>query len=110
GVEDEKGLVRGAGELLGDYALDLAQLLHQVGLGMQAAGGVDDEHVGIARAGGFDGVEDDSAGVGAGLVADNGDAYALAPNLELVDGGGPEGVARADENALALVAVVFCDF
>ena len=43
----EQHLVRGAGELLVDHAEDLRELLHQVVLRVEAAGGVDEDDVGV---------------------------------------------------------------
>ena len=69
GVEDEQHFVRGAGHALLDDAADLGQLAHQVVLGVQAAGGVDDQDVDVARDGGIAGVEGDGGGVAALLRA-----------------------------------------
>ena len=82
---------------------DLAELAHQVILGVQAAGGVDDEHVDLAGLGGVDGVVDDGAGIGALPLADDLDAQPLAPDGELLDGGGAEGVAGGEHHPLALL-------
>src|SRR6185437_16942382 len=54
GVEHEQDFVRRAGELLADDAMKFLQFLHQVVLGVQTAGGVDEEVVRVARAGGGD--------------------------------------------------------
>src|SRR4051794_14639049 len=94
-----------AGQLLGDNALDFAQLFHEVGLRMQAARRVDYEHISAARASCFDRVEHHGARVGSRLVADHGGTYALSPYLELVDSGSPESISRPDDHALPLVAV-----
>ena len=85
---------------------ELVQLLHQVELGVQPAGGVDDQDVDAAAVGGLHGVEDDRAGVGALLVGDDRHAQALAPDLELVDGGGAEGVAGRQHDRAAELLVV----
>jgi len=45
GVDHEERLMRRGGDLLGDDTANLHQLLHQVGLGLQAARGVDDADV-----------------------------------------------------------------
>ena len=57
----------------------LRQLLHQVVLGVEPAGGVDDQDVDVAGVGGLHGVEDDGAGVGALLVGDDRDVRAARP-------------------------------
>ena len=48
-VEHQQRLVRRLVHLLLGDAGELFQLLHQVVLGVQAAGGVDDQHIGVAR-------------------------------------------------------------
>ena len=48
GVDGKQGFMGAAGYLLGDNPADLLELLHQINLGMQAAGGVDDYHVDTA--------------------------------------------------------------
>jgi hypothetical protein len=61
-VEDEQHLVDRA--LLLDDPLDLAELVHEAGLVLQAPGGVDEHHVGLESLRGLDGVEGDAGGVG----------------------------------------------
>ena len=101
GVDGHQRLVRRVGHLLGDDAADLGQLGHQVGLGVQAAGGVDDHDVDALLAAAGDGVERDGAGVRALGAAHELAAGALGPALELLDGGGAEGVGGGDQDALA---------
>ena len=55
---------------------------------MEAAGGVDDDDVGAAGAGGGDRVEDDGAGIGAFLAANQFGAGAPRPLGQLLGGGG----------------------
>src|SRR6185503_5449698 len=81
-----------------DHAPDLGQLVHQVGLRVQAARGVDDDHVGAALAPAGDGVEGHGAGIRALGPLDDVHAGALAPALELLDGGGAERVGGADHD------------
>ncbi len=94
-----------SGGLAVDHPADLAELGHQVVLGVEAAGGVDDQLVDLARLGRVDGVVDHGARVGALALADDLDAQALAPERELLDGGGAEGVARGEHHPLALLLV-----
>ena len=62
---DDQRLVRRAREALGGHPAHLRELLHQVRVGVQAPGGVGDHHVGAARLGRRDRVEDDRARVAA---------------------------------------------
>ena len=87
-----------SGICLCDHPAHLGQLLHQVDLGVQAAGGVDDHDVGAAGAGGVDRVEDDRARVGALVAADQLGAGALGPRLELLGGGGAVGVGGGEHH------------
>ena len=80
-------------------ARDLLQLLHQVELGLEAARGVDEQQVGLAAfLAGADGVEDHGARIRAGFMGDDLDAGAFAPDLQLVDGRGAEGVGGGQYN------------
>ena len=49
-------------------ALHFFQLGHEIRFRVEAAGGIDDHYVGIARPGGGKGVEDDGGRVSAGLL------------------------------------------
>ena len=89
--------------LLLDDPLDLAELVHEADLVVQAAGGVDDDDVGLLLDAGLDGVERDGGGVGAVLVgADGGHPDPGAPRLELVGSGSAEGVGGAEDDVLVL--------
>src|SRR3954471_7707853 len=101
GVEDEEHLVDLA--LLLDDALDLAELVHQADLVVQAAGGVDDDDVDLLLDARLDGVKRHGSRVGAVLVgAHGGDADPGTPRLELVGGGGTEGVGGTEEHLAVL--------
>ncbi len=80
-----------------DDALELGQLVHEVALRVQPAGGVDDQDVGAARRRRLDRVEHHRGGIGAGRLADDLDADPLPPRLQLLDGRGPERVGRGQE-------------
>ncbi len=102
GVHDEQRLVGRAGDQLLGGAAHLVELLHQVGLGVEAAGGVDDEDLGAARLGGGAGVVERGGGVAALLGLDDLDAGACGPDFELLDGGGAEGVGGAEQDGAVL--------
>src|SRR6266542_4483413 len=101
-VEDQQDLADVA-TLAFQHAAHLLELLHEVGLGVEPAGGVDQEDVGALGTGGGEGVEGDRRRVGALLVADDLGADALAPEGELLGGCRTEGVGRRQDGALALL-------
>ncbi len=82
--------------------LDLAQLVHQTGLGVEPPGGVDDHHVGLVGDPADTASNATDAGSPALGAADHRDPDALAPRLELVGGGGPEGVRGAEDDGRAV--------
>src|SRR5579883_1302077 len=76
GVENEKDVMRSAGDDFGGGALHLFEFSHEIGLGVEAAGGIDDDGIGVAGFGGGDGVEDDGGRIGTGFLLDDFDAVA----------------------------------
>ena len=86
-------------------APDLLHLLHEVGLGVEPAGRVDDDDVDAPAACGLQRVEGDGSRVGALPVGYDVGADTAAPHLQLLDGSRPEGVGRAEEHLLAVVDV-----
>src|SRR6478672_5274766 len=101
GVEDEQDLVDLA--LLLDDALDLAELVHEADLVVEAAGGVDDDDVDLLLDACLDGVERHRGRVGTVLVGPHGgDPDTSAPRLELVGRRSAEGVGRTEEDLAVL--------
>ena len=92
-----------------DDAGDLLQLLHQVRLGVEAAGRVDDGDGGAIGLGGGEGVEDDRPGVPPRLVSDDAHLEAVAPGAELVDGGGAEGIGGGEDGGVAAILEGRCE-
>src|SRR6476661_7078843 len=84
GVEHEQHLVDDG--LAGDHPLDLAELVHQPGLRVEAPGGVEEHGVGALLVALLDGVERDAGRVGALRTADDGGARPLTPRGELLGG------------------------
>ena len=68
---------------------------------MQAARRIHDEQVGVAGLGGLNAVEHHAGGVRALLVAHDGAARAVGPDLQLLGGGGAEGIGRAEDDRAA---------
>ena len=100
-VKDEQHLVRGLGEPLGDRALDLLDLLHEVDLRVQAPGGVDDDDVHVPGQRRLDRIVGHRGRVRAVAMPHQCGPRAVGPDGELVHGGRPEGVPRRDHDALA---------
>src|SRR5262245_15889216 len=100
GVDDEQHLVDVGGLL--DHPLDLAELVHQAGLGVQPAGGVDQYGVRLPLDALLDRVERDGGRVATLGPADGPYADALAPGLQLVRGRGAERVRGAQYDVLVL--------
>jgi len=94
--------MRRAGIELLQHASDLRELLHEVALRVEATGGVDDDDVLASALAGLERVVGHGRGVGAGVAGNDVEFEALRPGLELLDGGGAEGVAGGDEHGLAL--------
>src|SRR6185437_1752622 len=105
-VDRQEHLVRRARDAAGDDAVDLAQLVHQVTLGVQPPGGVDDDDVAAAGLGGGDRIEGDRGRIAAGLGRDEVGLGPLRPRLELLAGGGAERVVGADHARAAGLAQV----
>src|SRR5215213_6284513 len=92
GVHGEQDLVRRPGELTPDHAPDLVQLGHQVDLGVQPPGRVDEQNVHTISFCRFDRVVRNSRRVRAALPRYNLRSSPLAPPLELLDGRRPKGI------------------
>ena len=96
-VDHQQHLGDPAGTLGGDPA-HLAQLLHQVRLGVQATGRVAEHEIDVARGRAFDRVEDDCAGIATLVAANEFGATALCPRAELLDGRGAERIAGSHQH------------
>ena len=101
GVQNQEHPVGRIRDHLLEAAVDLVELLHQVVRRGQPARGVDEHPGGALGEGAGGAVEGDGRGIAAHLVADHGHPGPLAPELQLVDGGGAEGVAGHHQHALA---------
>ncbi len=99
GIEDQQNFVGRIGDHARGGAAHFFQFRHQVGLGLQAAGGIDNYVIGLAGFGCGEGIEHDGAGVRAGVLADDLDAGAFAPDFELFNGCGAECIGGAEQDA-----------
>ncbi|MCY1234826.1 hypothetical protein D9M72_474170 [compost metagenome] len=78
---------------LAEHAHDLLKFGHQLRLVLQAAGGVDDQHVGLLLARLLERFIGETGGIGAELGGNDVGLGALRPDLQLLDRRGTEGVA-----------------
>ena len=92
GIEHQKGRMGGIGIELLQHPDDLLELGHQVGLVLQPARGVDDEHVGSLLARRMQRVESEAGGVGAGGPRDEAGADPFRPHGKLLDCRGAKGI------------------
>ena len=83
----------GAGDLPGNDPMDLLQLFHEVLPGMEPPGGINEKALNLPGAGGMACVKDDSSRIGSCLVGDHICLDPPAPDLQLLDGRGAEGVS-----------------
>src|SRR5262249_22816124 len=86
--------------------LDLAELVHQALLGVQATGGVDDDGVDTFVRTLLDRVEGDACRVGALRTADDIRADAGGPGGELDRRRGPDRVGKSAQHAASVPQVV----
>src|SRR5262249_54959923 len=96
GVEHQQNGMRRHGIDLLHHAHDLLEFVHQYRLVLQAAGGVDEQHVHVLAARLRERVESETGRVGAWRARDHRRAAAPAPDVELVDGGRTEGIAGSE--------------
>ncbi|MFM1942854.1 MAG: hypothetical protein RI897_1836 [Verrucomicrobiota bacterium] len=109
-IEHEQSFVGCAGGLFSEDAMEFLEFLHEVLFGVEAAGGIDDEGVGIAGGGSADGVVADGGGVGAVGAGDDWGMEAFAPEFELFDGGGAERIAGGEDGYEFLLLEVVGEF
>jgi hypothetical protein len=86
-----------------DALLDVAELLHQVLVHVEAPGGVDDHHVAALALGLVHGPDGDLARVAVGALLVDGRAGLGADLHELVHRGGPVDVAGRERDVLAVL-------
>ena len=68
---------------------------------MEPAGGVDEDHVGVGFHPLAHGVKRNGCGIGGLGTADGGGANATPPSLQLIGGGGTEGVGRPEQHLMS---------
>ena len=90
-VNDQQDFVRRSSIGFLHHALDFFQLFHQVQLGGQAAGCIDQHHISAAGFARRHGIKTDRSRI-ATFLADDFNGIALRPHSQLLAGRGPEGV------------------
>jgi len=101
-VEDQQTLYRRSGQLAREDAIDLLEFFHQVGLGVQAARGIHDQHVDASGPRRLAGIVDDGGRIGPRGVGDQIASGALRPDGQLVDRRRAEGVGRSQKDGAPL--------
>ncbi len=101
--------MRGRGVDALDDALDLLQLLHQVRLAVQAAGGVCQQHVELPRACRLQRIEHHGSGIRARLLCGELGAGPLRPDVELFDRGRAKGIACREHQTASLLGEIACE-
>ena len=101
GIEHQQHRMRRRGIDLFDDANDFFKLVHQFGLVLQPARGVDQQHVKFALARRGQRIEGKARGIRSLRARDNRRFGPLAPDLQLLDGGGAKGIAGGQHHLAA---------
>ena len=101
-VHDQKGGVRCRFVDLLDDANDLFKLRHQILAVLQPPCRIDQNDLDIVRLGLFQCAIGKAGGIGAVIAGNDGAAGTFAPYLELLDGGGAEGITGDQHHRLAI--------
>ena len=83
-IQHKQRLARGGRQFAGDNAVDLGQLVHQIGFVVQTARGIDDDDIAFSRLDRRDRIEHNGGGIRARPVADDIRARAPRPDLKLI--------------------------
>ena len=102
GIQHQQHRMRRRGVDLLDDANHLFELVHQFGLVLQPAGGVDQQHIEFSFARCREGIEGETRGIRPLRARDHRRSGALAPDLQLLDGSGAKGVAGRQHHLAAL--------
>ena len=100
-VKHQHHFVRSLGQHLLHHILDFFQLVHQTHLVVQAAGRVNQHHIGTVGLRALQGVKCHRCRVAAHLLLDDGHAHTLTPDAQLLDCSGTECVGSAKIHLLA---------
>ena len=94
-IQDKQDLFIAVRQLPLEDPADFCQLVHQVFLVVQPAGRVADQDVCPKGFGFGDGIENDGSRIRPFFAFDQRHTRAVCPDLQLIDGGGAEGIRRA---------------
>ena len=100
-IHHQQHLHVGVRHLAVNDAADLVQFIHQILFVVQPTGGVANNDIRTARLRRRQGVEHHCRRIGSLPVADNIHSGALCPDLQLFNGGGPEGIRCTQYHLLA---------
>ena len=102
GIDHQQGFVRCRGIFASEDAFDFAKFLHQIMFVMKAAGGVADQVLDAAAFRGFPGIVTNGGRVRFVLGFDDRNGEALGPLIQLLDGGGTEGIGCGKHHFFSL--------
>ena len=94
--------MRSAGNDALRRAAHLFEFRHQVGLGVETPGGVDDHVIAVPRGSRLQRVVEHGCRIAAGFGSDDFRPRTLSPDFQLLDGGGAEGIGCAQQHRLTL--------
>jgi hypothetical protein len=107
-IQNQQYFVRGTGVEAREHALHLLELIHEMRLGMEPAGGVGNQHIDVPRAGCLQGVEYDRGRLGAGLLRNDRHPIAFGPDRELFARGRAKGISRGQHDRASLGEQPMC--
>jgi len=91
-------------------ALHLGEFVHETGLVLQPAGGIDEQDIDVSCVSSLPGIEDNCSRIRSRLLRDHGDIIALTPHLQLLNRGGAKGIAGSKHDRVSVVLQVMGKF
>jgi hypothetical protein len=110
GIQDQQHFMWCTGQFLADHPFDLPQLVHQIGLGVQATRRVDEDHVHHPGFGCNDTVEGHSSWIGTMSLANDLHSHPIPPHLKLINSGCTKGISSDKKRSPPALHHPLCNF